>query len=121
MAGRSFICGYSKERLGTAGCGASVFTSWPISSKPSNLPASAFINPVRLQSESPYVNMTESGGFIKVPTDEEEEFMRKSAEESQKRREEARKQREMEEIMKKAGEDSQKRRNAGGGTAGRSN
>ncbi|OJD26942.1 hypothetical protein ACJ73_01664 [Blastomyces percursus] len=68
-----------------------------------------------------HVNMTDSGGFIKVPTDEEEERMRKAAEESQKRREDARKQREMEELMKKAGEESQNRRNAGGGAAGRSN
>ena len=40
--------------------------------------------------------MTSSDGFVKVPTDEEEERMRKAAEESQRKREEARKKREME-------------------------
>ena len=33
--------------------------------------------------------MTSSGSFVKIPTDEEEERMRKAAEDSQKRREEA--------------------------------
>jgi len=45
--------------------------------------------------------MTSSGGFVKIPTDEEEERMRKAAEDSQKRREEAKKKREMEELAKK--------------------
>ncbi|KAJ3549631.1 hypothetical protein NM208_g404 [Fusarium decemcellulare] len=62
-------------------------------------------------------NMTDSGGFIKVPTPEEEERMRKAAEDSQRRREEARKKREMEEAMKKAEEESQNRRRRGGGSA----
>jgi hypothetical protein len=50
--------------------------------------------------------MTSSGGFVKVPTDKEEERMRKAAEDSQKRWEEAKEKQEMEEMMKKAGEDS---------------
>jgi hypothetical protein len=41
-------------------------------------------------------NMTDSGSFIKVPTPEEEERMRKAATESQRKREEARKKREQE-------------------------
>jgi hypothetical protein len=45
--------------------------------------------------------MTSSGSFVKVPTDEEEERIRKAAEDSQKRREEAKKKREMEELMKR--------------------
>ncbi|KAH7317228.1 hypothetical protein BKA65DRAFT_557427 [Rhexocercosporidium sp. MPI-PUGE-AT-0058] len=45
--------------------------------------------------------MTDNDGFVKVPSDEEEERMRKVAEESQRKREAARKKREMEEAMKK--------------------
>lgn len=61
--------------------------------------------------------MTDSGSFIRVPNAEEEERMRKAAEASQKKREEARKNREIKEATRKAGEASQERRR-GGGTAG---
>jgi hypothetical protein len=54
--------------------------------------------------------MTDSGGFIKIPTAEEEERMRKAAEESQKKREEAQKKREALEMAVKAGESSQGKR-----------
>lgn len=65
------------------------------------------ITSVWYQANSTNTNITSRGGFIKVPTDEEEERMRKAAEESQKRWNEAR---------KKAAEDSQKQSRAGGGS-----
>lgn len=57
--------------------------------------------------------MTDSGGFIKIPTPVEEELMRKAAEDSQKRREAERKRRDMENLVKKAGENSKNRRGGG--------
>jgi hypothetical protein len=61
--------------------------------------------------------MTDSGGFIKIPKDEEEKNMTEAGKDSQKRRQEAKKKREMEELTKKTGEDSQKRRGARGPAA----
>jgi hypothetical protein len=54
--------------------------------------------------------MTDSGGALKIPNEEEEERMRKAAEGSQKRRQAAKKEREMKELAEKAGKDSQGRR-----------
>jgi len=56
--------------------------------------------------------MTDSGGALKIPN-EEEERMRRAAEESQKRREAAKKEREMRGLMDKSGKDSQGRRKGG--------
>lgn len=55
----------------------------------------------------PNTNMTDSGSFIKVPSDEEEE---NAAKESQRKRQEAKKMREMEEAMNQAGQESQRHR-----------
>lgn len=54
--------------------------------------------------------MTDSGGFIKVPNDKEEEQMQNSADNSKAKREAARKEREARELMEKAGESSRSRR-----------
>ncbi|CAG9956907.1 unnamed protein product [Clonostachys rosea f. rosea IK726] len=59
-------------------------------------------------------NMTDSGSFIKVPTSEEEERMRKAADEARRKREESRKKVEMDEAMKKAGGEAQNRRRGEG-------
>ncbi|KAI9710766.1 MAG: hypothetical protein M1820_002599 [Bogoriella megaspora] len=64
-------------------------------------------------SEHLNVNMTESGSFIKVPTDEEEKRMREAAEASRQKREEAKKQREALKAAEKAGKASQERREKG--------
>lgn len=64
----------------------------------------------------PDPKMTDSGSFIKIPTPEEEERMRKAAEESQKKREEAQKKREALEMAVKAGESSQSKRKGNSST-----
>jgi hypothetical protein len=61
--------------------------------------------------------MTDSGGFVKVPTDEETKRMEEAARKSQERREQAKKEREAREARETAeaaGKRSQERRGAGG-------
>lgn len=54
--------------------------------------------------------MTDSGGFIKVPTDKEQDQMQKAAESSVEKRTAAKKEREMREAVQKAGESSKEKR-----------
>jgi hypothetical protein len=61
----------------------------------------------------PTTKMTDSGGFIKVPSSQEEEQMQKAADNSKAKREAAKKEREAreaEELMTKAAESSKNRR-----------
>lgn len=57
--------------------------------------------------------MTSSGGFVKIPNDEEEKRMEEVARESRDRREKAKKEREARAAGEAAGKASQERRGAG--------
>ncbi|KID83872.1 hypothetical protein MGU_08844 [Metarhizium guizhouense ARSEF 977] len=70
---------------------------------------------------SPYINfinrganMTNSGGFVKIPTDEEQKRMDEAARMSREKRDAAKKAREAREAAEAAGKKSQERRGAGG-------
>lgn len=60
--------------------------------------------------------MTDSGGFVKVPTDEEAKRMEDAARQSRERREQSRKEREARQAAEAAARKSQERRGVRGGS-----
>jgi hypothetical protein len=63
------------------------------------------------------INMTDSGGFVKVSSDEEAKRMEEAARKSREKREQAKKEREAREAAEAAGKKSQERRGADPGSS----